>query len=179
MFSTCLTSFCWWSTTVNHYLNRWLFALTSKETITTFRRCPQEMMRITSHFWRRLQVALSKDESKHEKQPVTHRMTTWTAKPKLLSSTDCWLFWRNQPGRTVEGEWLQATAHHFASTGVLIFWQNRKLWPTTITVFSSTAHTDIEGIVSRGIQITKCIPFHGEVNEKILLIETQEHLMAD
>lgn len=46
-----------------------------------------------------------------------------------------------------------------------------------VTVLSSTAH--IDGIVSRGIQITKRIPFHGEVNDKILLIETQEHLMAD
>lgn len=48
-----------------------------------------------------------------------------------------------------------------------------------VTVLSSTAHIDIDGIVSRGIQITKLIPFHGEVGDKILLIETQEHLMAD
>lgn len=71
------------------------------------------------------------------------------------------------------------TAHHFASIGMLIFGQNRKLWLMPVTVLSSTAHIDIDGIVSRGIQITKLIPFHGEVGDKILLIETQEHLMAD
>lgn len=48
-----------------------------------------------------------------------------------------------------------------------------------ITVLSSTADIDIDGIVSHGIQITKYISFHGEVKEKILLIETREHLMAD
>lgn len=47
-----------------------------------------------------------------------------------------------------------------------------------ITVLSSTAHVDIDGIVSHGIQITKYILFHREVKEKILLTETQEHLIA-
>jgi len=48
-----------------------------------------------------------------------------------------------------------------------------------ITVHSSTAQPDTDGIVSQAIQVAKHIRFHGEVKEKIRLVETLEHLLAD
>lgn len=92
-------------------------------------------------------MALSKDRSKHENQPVTHWITNGTAKLEPLSRTDFWLFGGiSQAGQRKENDYkgLHITLH-------LIFAPNMKLWPMPIMIPSSMAHTDIDGILPCGI----------------------------
>lgn len=42
-----------------------------------------------------------------------------------------------------------------------------------------TSYISIDGIVCHGIHINTYILLHGKVKEKILLIETEKHLVAD
>lgn len=48
-----------------------------------------------------------------------------------------------------------------------------------ISVGVSASHISIDGIVCHGICITTHVLLHGKVKEKILLIETGKHLVAD